>query len=231
MCAEIVATCAFSLRVLTGRDIVRKASMAAFAATSMPRLRSIALAPATTLRRPSAKIACARTVDVLVPSPTLSPVFSAACRSICAPRFSSGSLRSNSLAIVMPSLQTIGVPQFFWMSTDFDFGPNVTRTASHSSVAPRRIFSRAAERKRTCLWAIERPRFSCGLRSWLRFRQRGISTQEALSTGRSVRPTSEYRDSARRKHPSQGRAHVVDLNQGRWQHSGIAAKIAPPEER
>ena len=30
---------------------------------------SIALAPATTLRTPSAKIACARMVDVLVPSP------------------------------------------------------------------------------------------------------------------------------------------------------------------
>ena len=28
---------------------------------------------------------------MLVPSPTTSPVFSAACRSICAPRFSSGS--------------------------------------------------------------------------------------------------------------------------------------------
>ena len=38
---------------------------------------------------------------------------SAACRSICAPRFSSGSFRSNSLAMVTPSLQTIGAPHFF----------------------------------------------------------------------------------------------------------------------
>ena len=68
-----------------------------------------------------------------MPSPTASPVLSAAWRSICAPRFSSGSLRSNSLAMVTPSLQTIGAPQLFWISTDFDFGPNVTRTASHSS--------------------------------------------------------------------------------------------------
>ena len=79
---------------------------------------------------------------------------SAAWRSICAPRFSSGSLRSNSLAIVTPSLQTIGAPHFFWISTDFDFGPSVTRTASASCVAPRRIFSRAAERNRTCLCAM-----------------------------------------------------------------------------
>ncbi len=70
-----------------------------------------------------------------------SPVFSAACRSICAPRFSSGSLRSNSLAMVTPSLQTIGAPHFFSIRTDFDLGPSVTRTASASCVAPRRIFS------------------------------------------------------------------------------------------
>ena len=38
----------------------------------------------------SAKMACARIVAVLVPSPTRSPVFSAAWRSIWAPRFSSG---------------------------------------------------------------------------------------------------------------------------------------------
>jgi|GEM_PF-5134780 len=39
---------------------------------------SITLAPATTLRTPSANMACARIVAVLVPSPTISPVFSAA---------------------------------------------------------------------------------------------------------------------------------------------------------
>ncbi len=115
---------------------------------------SIALAPATTLRTPSANIACASTVEVLVPSPTASPVLSAACRSICAPRFSSASFRSNSLAIVTPSLQTIGVPHFFWISTDLDFGPSVMRTASASWVAPRTTFSRAAERNRTCLCAM-----------------------------------------------------------------------------
>jgi len=94
-----------------------------------------------------------RTVAVLVPSPTMSPVFSAAWRSMRAPRFSSASLRSNSLAIVTPSLQTIGAPHFFSIRTDFERGPIVTRTASANSVAPRRIFSRAAERNRTAYMA------------------------------------------------------------------------------
>jgi hypothetical protein len=109
----MVPTCAFSLLVATGRDMSRNAAIVALAARSRPRLMSIALAPATTLRTPSAKIACASRVAVLVPSPTTSPVFSAACRNIWAPRFSSGSFRSNSLAMVTPSLQTIGAPHFF----------------------------------------------------------------------------------------------------------------------
>ena len=156
LCAEMVATCAFSLRVLTLRDMPFNASTAARSARSSPRLMSIALAPAVTLRTPSAKIAWARSVEVLVPSPTASAVFSAACRSICAPRFSSGSRRSNSLAMVTPSLHTSGAPHFFWIRTDLDFGPRVTRTASASWVVPRRIFSRAAERNRTCLCVMGR---------------------------------------------------------------------------
>ena len=162
LCAEIVATWAFSLRVLTLRDMSFNAVTAATSARSSPRLRSIALAPAVTLRTPSAKIACARIVAVLVPSPTTSPVRSAAWRSICAPRLSSGSSRSNSFAIVTPSLQTSGVPHFFWISTDFERGPSVMRMASASWVAPRRIFSRAAERNRTCLCVM------AGLRNGLR---------------------------------------------------------------
>ena len=166
LCAEMAPTCAFSLRVATGRERARSASIARRAARSSPRLMSTALAPATTLRKPSANIAWARTVAVLVPSPTMSPVLSAAWRNIREPRFSSGSLRSNSLAMVTPSLQTIGAPHFFSISTDLDFGPKVTRTASASWVAPRRIFSRAAERNRTCLCAMGSPQ----LRRLLRVR-------------------------------------------------------------
>ena len=48
-------------------------------------------------------------------------------------------------------------PTFFWISTDLDFGPSVTRTASASCVAPRSIFSRAADRNRTFLWDMAGP--------------------------------------------------------------------------
>ncbi len=151
LCADKAATCAFSLRVLTGRDIVFRVSIATLLARSRPRFRSIALAPATTLRTPSANIAWARTVEPDVPSPTTSPVRSAACRNIWAPRFSSGSLSWNSLAMVTPSLQTRGAPHLRAISTDLDLGPSVTRTASASWPAPLSTFSRAAERNMTCL--------------------------------------------------------------------------------
>jgi hypothetical protein len=66
--------------------------------------RSTSMAPAAIFRTPSATMAWARSGDVVVPSPTASPVRSAAPRSICAPRFSSGSFKANSLAMVSPSL-------------------------------------------------------------------------------------------------------------------------------
>ena len=130
LCAEMAATCCFSFLLTTGREIFLSASTAIPTARSNPRLISTALAPAVTLRTPSAKMACARMVDVLVPSPTASPVRSAASRIICAPRFSSRSSTSNSFAMVTPSLQTSGLPHFFSIKTHFDFGPSVTRTAS-----------------------------------------------------------------------------------------------------
>ena len=42
----------------------------------------------------------------------------------------------------------------FFLSTHLDLGPRVTRTASASSEAPCRIFSRAAVLKRSCLKAM-----------------------------------------------------------------------------
>jgi hypothetical protein len=65
--------------------------------------------------------------------------------------FSAGSSSVISLAIVTPSLQTMGTPKRFSISTHFDLGPSVTRTASESAVTPRRIFSRAADPNSTCL--------------------------------------------------------------------------------
>src|SRR5690606_845493 len=59
--------------------------------------------------------------------------------------------------MVTPSLHTSGVPHFFWISTDLDFGPSVSRTASASWVAPRSTFSRAADRNSTCFAAKSPP--------------------------------------------------------------------------
>ena len=53
----------------TSRAALSSASLTAWAAWSMPRLRLIGLTPAATARRPSWTIACARTVAVVEPSP------------------------------------------------------------------------------------------------------------------------------------------------------------------
>lgn len=44
-----------------------------------------------------------------------------------------------------PMLQTRGRPHLLSISTHYDLGPSVRRTASASANAPRRIFSRAAD--------------------------------------------------------------------------------------
>src|SRR5262245_43271291 len=103
----------------------------------MPRFSSIGLAPATTFFAPSRKIACASTVAVVVPSPAMSEVLLATSRTIWAPMFSSGSLRSISLATVTPSLVIVGDPNFLSRTTLRPFGPRVTLTASASWLTPR----------------------------------------------------------------------------------------------
>ena len=105
----------------------------------MPRFRAIGLAPAATAFTPSRKIACARMVAVVVPSPATSEVFEATSRTICAPMFSSGSFSSISLATVTPSLVMVGPPNFFSRTTLRPLGPRVTFTASASWFTPRRI--------------------------------------------------------------------------------------------
>src|ERR1019366_9475759 len=56
--------------------------------------------------------------------------------------------------MVMPSLQTMGFPHFFWMRTHLDLGPRVMRTASVSAVAPLSTFSRATDRNSNLFAAI-----------------------------------------------------------------------------
>src|SRR5579885_1234778 len=74
---------------------------------------------------------------VVVPSPAMSDVLLATSRTICAPMFSSGSLRSISLATVTPSLVMVGDPNFLSRTTLRPFGPSVTLTASASWLTPR----------------------------------------------------------------------------------------------
>ena len=54
---------------------------------------------------------------MVVPSPATSDVLLATSRTICAPMFSIGSLRSISLATVTPSLVIVGDPNFLSMMT------------------------------------------------------------------------------------------------------------------
>src|SRR3954462_3396220 len=84
-------------------------------------------------------MACASTVAVVVPSPAVSEVLLATSRTICAPMFSSGSLRSISFATVTPSLVMVGEPNFLSRTTLRPLGPRVTFTASASWLTPRRI--------------------------------------------------------------------------------------------
>ena len=77
-------------------------------AFSMPRFMSIGLAPATTACRPSLKMASARTVAVVVPSPATSLVLLSDFLTMRAPMFSYWSSSSISLATVTPSLVTVG---------------------------------------------------------------------------------------------------------------------------
>jgi len=111
-------------------------STTAFTAFSMPLRMSMAFEPAATLRMPSLKMACASTVAVVVPSPAVSLVFELTSRMSCAPMFSKRSSTSISLAIVTPSLMTVGEPNFFSRTTLRPRGPRVTLTALASLSTP-----------------------------------------------------------------------------------------------
>jgi hypothetical protein len=86
--AEMVATCMISFGSFTFFDCFFRSSTIALTALSIPRLMPIGFEPAVTFRRPSLKIASARTVAVVVPSPATSEVLVATSRTIWAPMFS-----------------------------------------------------------------------------------------------------------------------------------------------
>ena len=105
-------------------------------ALSMPRFKSMGLAPAATFLRPTFTMACANTVAVVVPSPASSPVLEATSFTNWAPMFWNGSSNSISLATVTPSFVIWGAPNFFSIITLRPLGPRVTLTASANSSTP-----------------------------------------------------------------------------------------------
>src|SRR4051812_28503012 len=143
-CAETVATPAIAVRSSTGVAALSSSACTASTATRMPRPRAIGLAPAATLRIPSWTSAWASTVAVVVPSPATSLVLVATFLASCAPRFSYGSSRSTSRAMVTPSLVMVGAPNFLSMTTLRPRGPSVTLTASASLSTPRSRERRAS---------------------------------------------------------------------------------------
>ncbi len=124
-----------------------RSSMITFVALSIPRFRSMGLAPATTFFIPALTIACARTVAVVVPSPAISAVLEATSFTNCAPMFCTGSSSSMSFATVTPSLVMVGAPKLFWRMTLRPLGPRVTLTALHKASTPALSFSLASELK------------------------------------------------------------------------------------
>src|SRR5437867_6371578 len=137
---------------------------------SMPRLRSIAFAPAAIWRRPSWTMACARTIDVVVPSPAMSFVLVAASLRSCAPMFSYGSLSSTSRATVTPSCVTVGAPNFLSSATLRPFGPSVVFTAFAMMSTPALRALRASSVKISC-FAIRSPLLLDDLREDVLLRQ------------------------------------------------------------
>src|SRR5690606_4959396 len=142
---EMEATCfILSESLPTFWACFSKSATRASTALSIPRFRSMGLAPAATFLRPSLTMAWAKTVAVVVPSPAWSLVLEATSFTIWAPMFSRASSNSISLATVTPSLVTWGAPKDLLMITFLPLGPKVTFTASANLSTPRFRPSRAS---------------------------------------------------------------------------------------
>jgi len=141
--AEMVPTWVISCLSLTGLAIFSSSSTISSTPLSIPFLSSMGFMPAATSFAPSRKMACARMVAVVVPSPASSDVLEATSLTIWAPMFSKMSSISISLATVTPSLVIVGAPHFFSRTTLRPLGPRVTLTASARVLTPLAIFSRA----------------------------------------------------------------------------------------
>ena len=134
--AAIVATWVRSAAPPTWRAPRPSSATTSSVASSMPRRRSIGLAPSSSARIPSRMIAWASSVAVVVPSPVRSLVLFATSRTSWAPMFVSGFESSISRAIETPSLVMIGAPVSRSSTTLRPFGPSVTLTVLASSSTP-----------------------------------------------------------------------------------------------
>src|SRR5437773_3597235 len=122
----------------------------------MPRASAMGSAPAEIIFNPSLKMASARTVAVVVPSPATSLVLLAASLTSFAPMFSYLSFSSTSSATVTPSLVTVGAPQPLSRTALRPRGPSVTFTARASLVTPSRRLLRASTSKANIFAAMPR---------------------------------------------------------------------------
>ena len=143
-CEERTATFAICEELSTGVDCDLMEPRMVAMAFSIPRLMAIGSAPAATFLKPSATMAWAKTVDVVVPSPASSLVFLDASFKSWAPMFSNGSSRSTSLAIVTPSELTCGGPNFLSTMTFWPRGPSVFLTVLARMSMPSLSLARAS---------------------------------------------------------------------------------------
>ena len=108
--AEIVPTFAIYSFPFTALLLWLRSLTTVSTAILIPLLKSIGFIPAATDLHPSLKIALAKTVAVVVPSPATSFVLFATYFINDAPMFSNLSLNSIALATVTPSLVILGAP-------------------------------------------------------------------------------------------------------------------------
>jgi len=140
--------------MLTGLAIDLSFSTAAATAFWIPRFKLIASAPAARFLQASLKIASARTVAVVVPSPATLEVLLAASRTSLAPIFSVLSSKSTSSATVTPSLVTVGLPHPLSIMAFRPRGPRVDLTAAASFSTPASNALRASVSNANCFAAI-----------------------------------------------------------------------------
>ncbi len=153
----IVAICWIDFLFLMSMGVAIFSTPAVTASTALliPRASAIGSAPAAIILRPSRKIASARTVAVVVPSPATSFVLLAASLTSWAPRFSNGSSSSMSSATVTPSLVTFGEPQPLSSTAFRPRGPRVLRTARANLLTPASSGCLASSSKTICLATCE----------------------------------------------------------------------------